>query len=177
MNSAESNRRWAERSQERARERRRREPIARTGVDPSKRREAVRSDSHGKKGHPSNKIKPRSNRGKAEDAKYARIKAEYLAKNATCHHCLEMRCAEPLPATEVHHTAGRGTLLCDTRFWMAVNKFCHVMGRYSIHENPATAHRKGWLLTRGDTERALVELMEKRGQWSWVQRELEGEHL
>ena len=57
------------------------------------------------------------------------------------------RCAvhPELPATEVHHMAGRdGDRLLDQSLWLPVSRDGHRL----IHDNPAWAHRMGFLKRR-----------------------------
>lgn len=49
-----------------------------------------------------------------------------------------------------HHIRGRlGSLLCDTRYWLA----CSEAGHRWIHDNPSEARKHGWLAQPGDWNR------------------------
>jgi hypothetical protein len=85
------------------------------------------------------RINPVSARRKRANAIYVKLKRVWLANHTTCEVTGE-------PATEVHHRRGRvGTLLIDTRFWMAVSRVVHGL----IHRQPATARSEGWIAPTG----------------------------
>lgn len=47
-------------------------------------------------------------------------------------------------ANQVHHAAGRGRLLLDTGYFIPVSADGHAW----IHQHPAEARRKGWMILR-----------------------------
>lgn len=168
---------WKKDSQDAVNERAKNRPYepkpARTTQEPLKRREAVKCTVALK---PGRKLSHRSDAGKEDDARYRKVVAEYLEINPDCHHCIELGRENPLPATENHHTAGKvGEMRFKRAFFMAVNPRCHTIWPESIHENTGEAHKRGWLLSRdAPIELILAELLEKRGEWPHVKRELEG---
>jgi hypothetical protein len=85
------------------------------------------------------RIRPVSSRRRKALAIYAKIKRVWLANHPWCE-------VTGIAATEVHHRRGRiGTLLIDTRFWMAVSFRVHRL----IHDHPTTARAEGWLAGPG----------------------------
>lgn len=118
-------------------------------------------------------IRQVSKKHSAEKREYSPVAAAYLENNPLCHHCIE-KGVTPLPATEIHHVAGKaGVMRSDTRFFMAVNSLCHTIDAGSIHQNTADAYERGWMISRGATMALkLLELNMKRGGWEHVQREL-----
>lgn len=119
-------------------------------------------------------LKPVSKKHAVEKREYSPVAAAYLEKHTECHHCIE-KGVTPLPATEIHHVAGKeGALRNDRRFFMAVNAKCHTIDSGSIHQNTANAYERGWMISRGATMALkLLELNIKRGGFEHVQRELE----
>ena len=78
---------------------------------------------------------------------YAKLKEQFLQDNPQCQvfpwicECNQFR-----PATQIHHIRGRaGSLLLDTRFWMAVSQEGHEF----IHKNPELARKHGYLCAKG----------------------------
>lgn len=70
-------------------------------------------------------------------AKYYRIREAYLRANPLCMIC---KCEF---ATDIHHRKGRvGSLLCDTKWWMALCRVDHD----KVHNNVAWAKEKGYLV-------------------------------
>lgn len=118
-------------------------------------------------------MKQVSKKHSAEKREYSPVAREFLARHPLCHHCLEKGVAA-LPATEIHHVAGKGgRMRNDTRFFMAVNSRCHTIDSKSIHQNTADAYERGWMISRGATMALkLLDLNIKRGHFEHVQREL-----
>lgn len=85
-------------------------------------------------------IKQVSDKRKVENAKYLVLRIEFLGRpeNQKC----------PItgkPTTDVHHMKGRiGSLLLDTRYWVALSRDGH---KY-VEENPEWAKAKGYSLNR-----------------------------
>lgn len=119
-------------------------------------------------------MKQVSKKHAAEKREYSPVAAAYLEKHTECHHCIE-KGVTPLPATEIHHVAGKeGSLRNDRRFFMAVNSKCHTIDSDSIHQNTANAYERGWMISRGATMALkLLDLNIKRGSFPHVQEELE----
>ena len=69
----------------------------------------------------SKRLNPISEKRKSENEKYKILRDEFLAKkeNKFC------ACGCGRKATEIHHSKGRGKLLCDVRFFKAVSSGCH----------------------------------------------------
>lgn len=86
------------------------------------------------------RIAPRSAAMVGKMAVYKRLKGEFLAVHRHCAACCGL-------AAEVHHTRGRaGTLLLDTRYWMALCPACH---RW-VHENIEAARKRNLIAAAGD---------------------------
>ena len=87
----------------------------------------------------SEKIKPRSVKRAKQERDYSCVREKFLLKNPDCERCQNV-------ATEVHHKKGReGNLLCDTTYFMATCRECHIW----IENNPLQAKREDWSLNRG----------------------------
>lgn len=86
------------------------------------------------------KIKPVSEKRKAENLVYSELRRVFLNRpeNKVC----------PItgqPTTDVHHRKGRiGKLLLDTKYWLAVSR----EGHQKIEENPEWAYAMGYSLKR-----------------------------
>jgi hypothetical protein len=82
------------------------------------------------------KIRARSKRREREGREYGRLRKEFLAANPHCSvFPTEM-------ATEVHHRKGRGRFYLDVSTWLSVSD----AGHRFLHDNPAIAREKGWLV-------------------------------
>lgn len=82
------------------------------------------------------RLKPISDKRKAEHKTYMALRAVFLAKSHECQVCQKAK------AKDVHHKKGRhsGNYL-NTETWLAVCRPCH---RW-IHDNPAKAREQGFL--------------------------------
>lgn len=90
-----------------------------------------------------------SNKRAKENREYAKVKAAWLPLHPTCEigpklarAGINVRCRKV--TTHPHHIRGRiGTMLCDTRYWLAsCAGECHP---HFIHNYPHTARRLGLL--------------------------------
>ena len=77
-----------------------------------------------------------SKRGR-QQAEYLKLRKQFLAEHPLCECCITQQ-----PATDVHHKAGRGKMLCRTEYFMATCRQCHDW----IHSHPAVARAQGWLV-------------------------------
>jgi len=69
---------------------------------------------------------------------YARLK-KMMLRGAMCEVCKKK------VATDIHHQCGRaGRMLNNVRYWMGVCRKCY----QTIHENPAWAKARGYLVSR-----------------------------
>lgn len=66
---------------------------------------------------------------------YYKLRDDYLSQHPVCQCCNERK------SQDIHHVAGRGSLLNDTEHFMAVCRPCHD----GIHARPSVAREKGWL--------------------------------
>lgn len=83
-------------------------------------------------------IKRTSNTMVEKLKEYSRLKKEFI-KGKTCPEYPN------LPVEDIHHMRGReGSLLLDTRYWMAVSRKAHI----KITNNPAWARSKGYNLKK-----------------------------
>lgn len=81
-----------------------------------------------------------------QNREYTKLKAAFLEANPLCQACSDFGTV-PARSTEVHHVRGRsGKLLCDTRYWLAIDPRCHCM----IHQHPAIAKKLGLLANMGE---------------------------
>lgn len=79
-----------------------------------------------------------------ELAKYAKVKRQWR-KTLGLGLCARIGCFNPADKSP-HHSRGRaGSLLCDTRFWIALCPKCHAW----VHNHPENARRAGLLCERG----------------------------
>lgn len=89
-----------------------------------------------------------SKRGAERNKEYARAKRQWwkLVQSCKCPVML-LLFAKVVPVSKSpHHTRGRiGTLLCDTRYWLAVSE----RGHEWIHQHPKEAREHGWLCPVG----------------------------
>lgn len=69
---------------------------------------------------------------------YQKVRVQHLVANLRCEVC------ETEPSTQIHHRKGRGKLLCERQWFLAVCPSCH----QKIHEHPAWAYEKGYLIRR-----------------------------
>lgn len=101
-------------------------------------RNAPGSTAAKKKGgdKPRTRIKPVSDKQKARNAEYSKLRKAFLEENPRCaifHH---------LPSDQVHHVSGRiGDLFLDTSRWLAVS----AEGHRQIHDHPAWAKAQGYI--------------------------------
>lgn len=83
-------------------------------------------------------IKKTSNTMVEKLKEYSKLKKEFI-KGKTCPEYPK------LPVEDVHHMRGReGSLLLDTRYWLAVSRKAHI----KITNNPAWARSKGYNLKK-----------------------------
>ena len=91
---------------------------------------------------PRKRIAPRSAAMVGKMAVYGRLKGEFLTHFRYC-----ARCGNPSWNMEIHHQRGRaGTLLLDTRYWLATCSACHSW----IHENINEARERNLIAAPGD---------------------------
>lgn len=86
------------------------------------------------------RIKPVSEKRKAENLVYSELRRVFLnlPENKVCP-------VTGQPTTDVHHKKGRiGTLLLDTKYWLAVSREGHI----KIEENPEWAYEKEFSIKR-----------------------------
>ncbi len=69
---------------------------------------------------------------------YQRVRVEYLIEHQLCEVCGKEQ------SKQIHHKKGRGKLLCEKKFFLAIDDGCH----RRIHEQPAWAYEMGYLLRR-----------------------------
>lgn len=94
---------------------------------------------------PHKPISPVSTKQKQRLAKYALVRAEYLAEHPYC----EARLCRGSMATEIHHRRGRvGDLLTDKSNFLAVCRACHT----EIEFRPEWAKEMGFSGSRLKTE-------------------------
>jgi hypothetical protein len=94
------------------------------------------------------RIKPISDRQKERLKEYQSTKKKWWKVIEGCW-CPVMQTifGRKVKVQDVHHRRGRvGSLLCDTRYWMAVSR----SGHRWIEENMDEARKHGWLANRGD---------------------------
>lgn len=88
----------------------------------------------------------KSDQQKKEDALYGKLKP--IWRNNPRNHFCQALCREKglkTPAESYpHHIRGRGTLLNDLRFWLAICPRCH----HWIENNKTEARQRGWLASR-----------------------------
>lgn len=84
---------------------------------------------------PKKSIKTISDKRKAQNKDYGKIRLQFLSDHFLCERCQK-------PADEIHHKAGRnGERLNNVSDFMSVCRSCH---KY-IHDNPVESRKKGWL--------------------------------
>jgi hypothetical protein len=89
-----------------------------------------------------------SDKRKIDNLKYSALRIEFLGKkeNKIC----------PItkkPTTDIHHKKGRvGSLLLDTRFWIALSREGHKF----VEENPIWAKENGYSLDRLSVQQHLA---------------------
>lgn len=81
------------------------------------------------------KLKAFSDRKREENEKYKVARNLYFRIQPDCEVC-------GCPATDIHHKAKRGKNLYNMATFMAVCRPCH----NKIHDNPAWAREKGYLI-------------------------------
>ncbi len=97
-------------------------------------------------------LRPASKRLAAERRRYTVLRAEFLARpeNQWCPVWDYMvnngpnnrGHSQPRPTSDIHHKKGRvGSLLNDTRYWLAVSR----VGHQWLHDHPNQARERGWL--------------------------------
>jgi hypothetical protein len=69
---------------------------------------------------------------------YQKVRVEYLLEHPHCEVCAVEQ------STQVHHRKGRGKLLCERQWFLAVCQGCH----QKIHKRPAWAYKKGHMVRR-----------------------------
>lgn len=85
------------------------------------------------------KLKPRSEKMKAEGEIYSKLRVLFLKKYPTCQiktkGCMKI-------STDVHHVEKRGKNLNNTGTWLSVCRNCH----QSVHDNPNWGRENGFLV-------------------------------
>lgn len=79
-----------------------------------------------------------SSKHKRQLGVYYAVRENYLQNHPICEAC-KIRLS-----TEIHHMKGRGKHLCNTDYFMAVDRGCH---RW-IHDHPAEARTLGLLISK-----------------------------
>lgn len=70
---------------------------------------------------------------------YGKLRKAFLEAHPACQVVVNLR------SVDVHHKAGRvGSLLNDTRYWLAVSREAHE----KIHQNPRWARERGYIIDR-----------------------------
>ena len=88
-------------------------------------------------------IKKRSAKRKKQEAKYLKIRMDFMLKHPHCQAGIPGRCTHH--STDVHHKAGRvGDLLTDERYFLSVCRSCHTW----IELNPLEAKELGYSESR-----------------------------
>ena len=82
------------------------------------------------------KIKAKSKKRAKDEKEYSRLGKEFLAANPFC------AVFPSEMATQVHHRKGRGKFYLDVSTWLATS----ANGHQFIHDNPAIAREKRWLV-------------------------------
>ena len=82
------------------------------------------------------RIKAKSKKRAKDEKEYSRLRKEFLAANPFC------AVFPSEMATQVHHTKGRGRFYLDVSTWLPTSP----RGHSEIHDNPAIAREKGWLV-------------------------------
>jgi hypothetical protein len=90
---------------------------------------------------PKTRIKPVSTKQAKALTEYAKVRKEFLAEHLYCEAKLE---GCQTVASDVHHTAGRGTNLSNADTFLAVCRTCH---RF-IEDNPTEALKMGFSKSR-----------------------------
>jgi len=90
-------------------------------------------------------IRRRSKKMTKRMVEYHKLKAQFLKDNPTCV-VFPWDGWKQRPATQIHHRHGRlGSLLLDTRFWLAVSQTGHDW----IHTHMEQARAYGFLCAKG----------------------------
>lgn len=79
-------------------------------------------------------IRPISKARAARLKVYFKLRRAWLKKNPKCANCENM-------TTEIHHKMGRGALLNDVRYWVALCRACHA----KVHSRPIWGRQMGLL--------------------------------
>lgn len=83
-------------------------------------------------------IKKVSKKRETENKIYAILRKKFLQDNPICP-------INKTQTTDIHHMKGRiGSLLLDTRYWLAVSREAHIM----IEQNPVWAKENNYSLNR-----------------------------
>ena len=117
--------------------------------------------------------KPRAKNAQGNEGYLATARA-YLLRNQICHVCLEQRYGGECRFSEqVHHIGGRlGARLLDTRLFLATCQAHHTVNAGSIHESPANAKLRGWLISQSMSHADQLELnLAQRGHLAYVRQE------
>lgn len=81
-----------------------------------------------------------SKKRELEMAPYLKERDQFLSIHTVC------QCCHTKKATDLHHRRGRsGSLLMDSRHWMAACRACHNW----IGDHPEEARAKGWIAAKG----------------------------
>lgn len=91
-------------------------------------------------------IRPISKKRRSLGTVYRVRRQRFLEENPLCVWGLKQNPPQYIASTQVHHTRGRaGSLLLDTRFWVAVSQDGHDW----IHNNMAAARKLGFICQHG----------------------------
>lgn len=85
--------------------------------------------------NPATKIKPRSDKRVKQEREYSLLRVQYLSQHPSCQ--ARVMCLG-LPATEVHHKAGRiGDKLTDVTDFIGLCHLCHVWAENNVTQAKA----------------------------------------
>lgn len=87
-------------------------------------------------------LKKRSNKREIQEKEYSRLRRQFLLENPVC------AVFKHLQATQIHHAKGRYGHYLDVSSWIPVSD----EGHRFIHNNPAIAKDRGWLIYGKDAK-------------------------
>lgn len=89
-------------------------------------------------------VRKRSKKGRAEDARYRVLKAEHFKSHPYCEHpsgCWA-NIHDGNTIIDLHHRAGRGPLLCCTKYFATACRFHHDLAKSDIRGSEVN----GWIV-------------------------------
>lgn len=116
----------------------------------SEKRAAILEKAKAKNKIPRQSLNKVSLKRKEENEEYIILREKFLRVNPECQAGIENICTKE--SEDVHHMKGRGILLNESKFWLAVCRNCHIY----ITNHPVDAMKRNLSFSRLSTQKETV---------------------